>query len=109
MPTESDVLTVYWISQVLKLRNGSKRIQTRIMSIESDVLTNTPQFSVRACITLTVRPQFSVQACLTLTVRPQFRFNKIEQDCHPKQQVPDGKWTRKPLAYRESNNFVIYV
>ena len=29
-------------------------------------------------------------------------FNKIEQDCHPKQQVPDGKWTRKPLAYGES-------
>ena len=24
--------------------------------------------------------------------------NKIEQDCHPKQQVPDDKWTRKPLA-----------
>ena len=37
------------------------------------------------------------------------KFNKIEQDCHLKQQVPDGKWTRKPLAYRESNNFLIYV
>ena len=24
-------------------------------------------------------------------------------------QVPDGKWTRKPLAYRESNNYLIYV
>ena len=26
-------------------------------------------------------------------------------------QVPDGKWTRKPLAYRESNNlnFIVYV
>ena len=38
-----------------------------------------------------------------------FNFNKISQVCHPKQQVPDGKWTRKPLAYRESNNFLIYV
>ena len=37
------------------------------------------------------------------------RFNKIKQDCHPKQQVPDGKWTRMPLAYRESNNCIIYV
>ena len=36
-------------------------------------------------------------------------FNKIEQDCHPKQQIPDGKWTRKPLAHRKSNNFLIYV
>ena len=33
----------------------------------------------------------------------------IRQGCHPKQHVPDGKWTRKPLAYRESNNFLIYV
>ena len=32
------------------------------------------------------------------------RFNNIA-----KQQVPGGKWTRKPLAYRESNNFLIYV
>ena len=36
-------------------------------------------------------------------------FNKIEQSSHPKLQFPDGKWTRKPLAYRKSNNFIIYV
>ena len=36
-------------------------------------------------------------------------FNKIKQDCHYKQQVPNGKWTRKPLAYRDPNNFVVYV
>ena len=30
--------------------------------------------------------------------------------CHPKQQVLDGKWTRKPLAaYQKSSNFIIYV
>ena len=27
----------------------------------------------------------------------------------PEVQVPDGKWSRKPLAYREFNNFIIYV
>ena len=27
-------------------------------------------------------------------------LDKDQQDCHPK-QVPDGKWVRKPLAYRE--------
>ena len=27
-------------------------------------------------------------------------LDKDQQDCHPK-QVPDGKWIRKPLAYRE--------
>ena len=43
------------------------------------------------------------------TIDMSMRFNKIQQDCHPKQQVPDGKWTRKPLAYRESNNFLIYM
>ena len=30
------------------------------------------------------------------------RFSKVKKICHPNQS-PDGKWTRKPLAYRESN------
>ena len=25
----------------------------------------------------------------------------LRQDCRAKRQVPDGKWTRKTLAYRE--------
>ena len=28
----------------------------------------------------------------------------LQQDCHSKQENPDGKWTRKPLAFRESKN-----
>ena len=33
------------------------------------------------------------------------RFNKIAIQG----KGPDGKWTRKPLAYRESNMFILYV
>ena len=36
----------------------------------------------------------------------------IEQDFKrvpSKKQVPDGKWTRKPFAYRESKKFLIYM
>ena len=36
-------------------------------------------------------------------------FNKIYHDYHPKLHVPDDNWTRKPLAYRESKTFIIYV
>ena len=32
-----------------------------------------------------------------------YRFNKAEKDCHPMRRPPYGKWTRKPLAYRESD------
>ena len=33
------------------------------------------------------------------------RFNKIAIQC----KGPDGKWARKPLAYRESNFFHLFV
>ena len=34
------------------------------------------------------------------------RFNKV---AIPNNKFQMAKWTRKPLVYRESNNFLIYV
>ena len=39
------------------------------------------------------------------------RFNKTRftKTAIPNNKFRMAKWTRKPLAYRESNNFLIYV
>ena len=44
-------------------------------------------------------------SCLVFTVSHLTRFNKI---CRPT-KGPDGKWTRKPLAYRESNTVHLLI
>ena len=44
----------------------------------------------------------------TFSVRYDTRFKKILQDSHPI-KGPDGKWIRKPLAYRESNIFNLCI
>ena len=71
---------------------------------ETDVLNHDIKFNYKKSAILIIRGKYIKNVC-----HLAFKFNKILTRFVIQAKGPDGKWARKPLAYRESNNVHLLI